>query len=93
MEGGVREVKMIDAHRFSWTTFDASGRVLACGQGAARLEGKDYVEIPESAIGSIEPLLGQSLRFRLEFKGDTLIQRGHPDGPLPALWERWRRIR
>lgn len=93
LEGDLREVKIIGADRFSWTTFDASGHVHFCGQGRAFLEGKNYVEVPESAIGSIESLIGQPLRFRLEVKGDTLYQYGDPKGPLPGLSEVWKRIR
>jgi len=89
---GVREVKMISAHRFSWTTFnDATHELLAAGGGRCAMAGGRYVETLEYSMGSTAGLVGHPLRFELVVHGDTLLQRGVADGGLPDLREVWHR--
>lgn len=91
---GTREVKLITASRFSWTTWDtATHRMLSCGGGAREVHGDHGIERLDYSRGPlVDSLATVPLEFRVEVRGDTLIQRGVEGGRMPWLREVWLRI-
>ncbi len=89
---GTREMKLITANRFTWTTWNVETHApLASGGGGYALEGKSYQEQLLFASGGAAGIAGTVQGFHVEVKGDTLYQ-SRPPGPDEGK-EVWRRIR
>lgn len=90
-----RQVKLITANRFSWSTYDTqTHKVSGSAGGTCTLVGDKYCEQLDFVLGGMESHAGQVLCFRLEVHGDTLVQIGSGDGRYDETSrEVWRRLR
>ena len=89
-----RQIKLITPTHFTWTDWDTeSHRVLGCGGGGYTLVGNSYCEQLLFAQGGIEEQAGFVLCFRVEVRGDTLLQLGPPDADGARSREVWKRLR
>lgn len=95
MRAQEREIKLITATHFTWTTWNVeTHEVLATGGGPYTLASGDYCEQIAFARGQIESAKGNVLCFHVEVRGDSLIQTGrHPRNDGSMLREVWTRMR
>lgn len=90
-----RELKLITPTHFTWTTWNVeTHEVLATGGGPYTLVSGDYCEQIAFARGQIESAKGNVLCFKVEVRGDSLIQTGrHPRNDGSVSREVWTRVR
>ena len=89
-----RAVKLINATHFSWTHWDTgTHHVIATAGGPYTLVGQDYCEQLLFAQGGVESASGRVLSFRVQVKGDSLIQLAPAASDGARSREIWRRLR
>lgn len=87
-----REIKLITATHFTWTSWDTGTRqVLGSGGGPYVLHGDTYQEQLLFASGGAESIAGTVQAFHVQVKGDSLFQ-FRPPGQGEGR-EIWRRLR
>lgn len=84
---GARCLKFFGRKHWATSQSAEDGSVVYYHGGTYTLDGDEYAETVEFAIGSTAQLIGQQFKFKIKIDGDTYTQTG-VGNPYNEIWKR-----